>query len=165
MDGLLSEPGAERRLHGSPARYGVRVTDPIAAAVHTLVYTDDPAATRAFFRDVMGFGFVADGDDEPTEHSWLIFGTGPSELGVHPTSGSSDSHDSEAQDWSTRPHHQISFVVADIEQAARDITARGGEVRGEPVDMGFGIGVQVAVPGADDVLVYQARHSTAYDAG
>ncbi len=29
-------------------------------AVHTLIYSDDPAATRAFFRDVLTWPFVAD---------------------------------------------------------------------------------------------------------
>lgn len=126
-------------------------SDPLVAAVHTLVYSDDPPATRAFFRDVLGFPFVSDDAGEPTEQSWLIFGTGPSELGVHPTGDGG-------------PHHQISFVVADIAAAVETIRSRGGVVRGEPMDMGFGVGVEVAVPGADDVLVYEARHSTAYDA-
>lgn len=144
---------------------------PVVSAVHTLVYSDDPAATRAFFRDVLGCPFVSDGPGTPTEQSWLIFGTGPSELGVHPTSGGGAQGSDEGQEahegqeeWSTRPHHQISFIVADIAQAAADIAARGGTVRGEPVDMGFGVGVQVAVPGADDVLVYEPRHTTAYHA-
>ena len=35
---------------------------------HTIVYSDDAAATRAFFHDVLGWGFVDAGDD------WLIFG-------------------------------------------------------------------------------------------
>lgn len=29
-------------------------------AVHTLVYSDDPAATRAFFKDVLRWAFVAE---------------------------------------------------------------------------------------------------------
>ena len=50
-------------------------------ALHTLIYSDDAAATRAFLRDVVGLAHVDDGE------GWLIFRTGPSELGVHPTSG------------------------------------------------------------------------------
>ena len=49
--------------------------------VHALVYADDPDAARAFFRDVLGWPYV------DAHGGWLIFGTGPSELGVHPTSG------------------------------------------------------------------------------
>jgi hypothetical protein len=29
--------------------------------------------------------------------------------------------------------------------------------------MGFGIGVNLKVPGADDMLLYQPRHAVAYD--
>ena len=50
-------------------------------AVHLLIYSDDAAATRAFFRDVVGLPWVED-ESAP---GWLIFKTGPSELGMHPT--------------------------------------------------------------------------------
>ena len=50
-------------------------------AVHLLIYSDDPVATRAFFRDVLKWRFV----EEEHAPGWLIFKSGPSELGVHPT--------------------------------------------------------------------------------
>ncbi len=53
-------------------------------AVHTLIYSDDPEATRAFLRDVLGWSSVQAPDSSPP---WPIFKTGPSEMGVHPTSG------------------------------------------------------------------------------
>jgi len=53
-------------------------------AVHTLIYSDDPEATRAFLRDVLGWPSVAATGGTP---AWPIFKTGPSEMGVHPTSG------------------------------------------------------------------------------
>ena len=53
-------------------------------ACHTLVYSDDADATREFFRDVLGFPGI---DAGTGDINWLIFQTGPSELGVHPTSG------------------------------------------------------------------------------
>jgi len=53
-------------------------------AVHTLIYSDDPEATRAFLRDVLGWPFV---EHPESERGWLIFKTGPSEMGVPPTSG------------------------------------------------------------------------------
>lgn len=64
-------------------------------AVHTLIYSDDPTATRAFLKDVLRWPFVAQPgsrDDHPSASDsgsqdpadWLIFRTGPSELGVHP---------------------------------------------------------------------------------
>ena len=49
-------------------------------ALHTLVYADEPDTARAFFRDVLQLPGVDTGG------GWLIFRTGPSELGVHPAS-------------------------------------------------------------------------------
>ncbi len=49
-------------------------------ALHGLLYGDDPEAARAFFRDVLQLP----GAD--TGGGWLIFATGPSEVGMHPAS-------------------------------------------------------------------------------
>ena len=58
-------------------------------AMHALVYSDDAAATRAFFRDVLRWPFVS--DDEGSEASdWLIFRSGRSEVGVHRRHGRID---------------------------------------------------------------------------
>ena len=117
-------------------------------ACHTLVYSDDADATRAWFRDVLGFPFVDSGD------SWLIFATGPSELGVHPTSG---------QGYSAPRHHTISFVVDDLDATMAELRGRGAEFTSGPDDHGYGLVAMVQVPGADDVQLYQPRHPTAYD--
>jgi len=54
--------------------------------MHALVYSDDVDATRDFLRDVLGFLFMDDsGTDDESSTGWHILGTGPSELGVHPT--------------------------------------------------------------------------------
>jgi len=45
---------------------------------HWLIYSKDPDADRAFFRDVLGFPAVDAGG------GWLIFALPPSELAVHP---------------------------------------------------------------------------------
>ncbi|CAN5490640.1 hypothetical protein BH23ACT3_BH23ACT3_07660 [soil metagenome] len=47
--------------------------------VHALLYTSEPGAVRAIFRDVLGWDHVDDGD------GWLIFALPPAELGVHPS--------------------------------------------------------------------------------
>jgi catechol 2,3-dioxygenase-like lactoylglutathione lyase family enzyme len=121
-------------------------------ACHTLVYSDDADATRAFFRDVLGFPNV---DAGTGDHNWLIFGTGPSELGVHPTGP--------LRDGSTTPrHHAISFVVDDLDATMAELRGRGAEFSSGPEDHGYGIVAMVTVPGADDVQLYQPRHQTAY---
>ena len=48
-------------------------------SIHALIYSDDPPATRAFLRDVLGWPHVEHTQSAP---GWLIFGTGPSELGA-----------------------------------------------------------------------------------
>lgn len=125
-------------------------------AVHTLVYSDDPAATRAFFKDVLRWPFVDDdteGGDDPS--SWLIFRSGPSEVGVHPTSGHGG--------WSAPRHHAMSLMCDDLEATVAELRGRGAVISGEPVDRGFGICAEVEVPGADPVMLYQPKHRLAYD--
>lgn len=134
-------------------------------AVHTLIYSDDPAATRAFFRDVLELPWVSDADssdegaDPTTEQSWLIFRTGPSELGVHPTDTPTTGDRVRAP-----RHHQMSLMVDDIEATAATLRERGGVIESGPQDFGWGIGLEVAVPGTDSILIYQPRHATAYRA-
>ena len=48
-------------------------------SIHNLIYSDDAQATRAFLRDVLGWEYVA----EEFGNDWLIFKSGPSEMGVH----------------------------------------------------------------------------------
>ncbi len=121
-------------------------------ATHALVYSDDADATRAFFRDVLGFPSV---DAGTGDENWLIFQTGPSELGVHPTGP--------LHDGSTTPrHHSISFIVDDLESTMAALRDKGAEFTSGPDDHGYGIVAMVAVPGAEDVQLYQPRHRTAY---
>jgi predicted enzyme related to lactoylglutathione lyase len=113
-------------------------------AVHTLVYADDAGAARAFFRDVLGWPHV-DAHD-----GWLIFGTGPSELGVHPAGD-------------TGQHHEITLMCDDIEETVTELTAKGVTFTREIRDEGFGRTALFLVPGAGDMLLYQPRHPIAHD--
>ena len=121
-------------------------------ACHTLIYSDDADATRAFLRDVLGFPNV---DAGTGDHNWLIFQTGPSELGVHPTGPLQDGS-------TTSPHHAISFIVDDLDSTMNELRAKGAEFSSGPDDHGYGIVAMLVVPGADDVQLYQPRHQTAY---
>ena len=112
-------------------------------AVHTLVYAEDADAARAFFRDVLGWPHV-DAHD-----GWLIFKTGPSELGVHPADGT--------------PSHEISLMCDDIEATMAELAGKGAEFAGEVQNRGFGRTVQLKVPGAGEIMLYQPRHPVAHD--
>jgi predicted enzyme related to lactoylglutathione lyase len=124
-------------------------------AVHTLIYSDDAPATRAFLRDVLDWPYV---EHEASGPGWLIFKTGPSELGVHPTSSVH-----EGREYSSPRQHVISLMCDDVEATVREIEARGAEFTGPPEDYGFGIGTNLKVPGADEIMLYQPRHPKAYD--
>jgi catechol 2,3-dioxygenase-like lactoylglutathione lyase family enzyme len=113
-------------------------------AVHTLAYAEDPEATRAFLRDVLGWAFV-DAHD-----GWLIFKTGPSELGVHPAGESP-------------VHHEISLMCDDLERTVAELRERGVQFEGGAQDRGFGRSIAMRVPGAGTMLLYEPRHPTAYD--
>jgi catechol 2,3-dioxygenase-like lactoylglutathione lyase family enzyme len=124
-------------------------------SIHTLIYSDDAAATRAFLRDVLQWPFIEHAESEP---GWLIFKTGPSEMGVHPTRG-----EWEGQVYESPRKHSISLMCDDIVATIAELRGRGAEFRGEPVDHGFGIGVEMALPGADDIFLYEPRHARAYE--
>ena len=108
---------------------------------HVVLYTPEPEALRALLRDELGWKHVDAGE------GWLIFGLPPAELGVHPSDGET--------------HHQLLLICDDIASTVAELGAKGVEVRGEPEDRGFGIGVTVVLPGGVEILLYEPRHETA----
>ena len=123
-------------------------------AVHLLVYSDDAEATRAFFRDVLGWPFV----EEPDVPGWLIFKTGLSETGVHPTHSTY-----EGTSYDYPQHHSISLMCDDLARTMTELEARGVEFTRAVQDEGYGLTVMMRVPGADDLMLYEPRHPTAFD--
>jgi catechol 2,3-dioxygenase-like lactoylglutathione lyase family enzyme len=113
-------------------------------AVHTLVHAQDPDAARAFFRDVLGWPNV------DAHEGWLIFGTGPSELGVHPAGAGEQ-------------HHEISLLCDDIEATVAGLLAKGAAFEGDIEDRRFGRTIVLLVPGAGSMVLYEPRHPTAFD--
>ena len=116
-------------------------------ALHTLVYADDPDAARAFFRDVLELP----GTD--TGGGWLIFRSGPSELGVHPSSW-----EYEGQGGSTNQQFDVSLMCDDLQATMADLTAKGAEFAGDVRDEGWGTTVRLKVPGAGEMTLYQPSY-------
>jgi predicted enzyme related to lactoylglutathione lyase len=115
-------------------------------AVHTLIYADDAERARTFFRDVLGWPHVDAGG------GWLIFNTGASELGVHPTEG-----------MNIGEHHQVALMCDDIEATVDELRAKGVEFTRGVRDDGFGLTAMFVVPGGGEMELYEPRHPTAYD--
>src|SRR5262245_16530863 len=135
-------------------RPGSHTLSRMLTALHTLIYSDDPEATRAFFRDVLGWPHV---EHPESASGWLIFKSGPSELGVHPTSGTHGGHD-----YSYPLQHKVSLMCDDIEATIAELEARGAQFSGPPRDLGFGIAATLEIPGAGEMLVYEPRHPEAH---
>ena len=108
---------------------------------HVLLYTPEADALRATLRDLIGWRHVDAGD------GWLIFALPPAEVAVHPSEGST--------------HHELSLMCDDVGATKAELEAKGIRFRGEPEDLGFGIGVTMALPGDVEVLLYEPRHPTA----
>jgi predicted enzyme related to lactoylglutathione lyase len=126
----------------------------VITAIHLLIYSDDAVATRAFLRDVLGWQYV----EEPDTPGWLIFKCGPSEVGVHPT------HQVyEGKTYDNPRHHSISLICDDMETTMEELQGRGAEFAGPVAEEEWGRTVMLKVPGADDIMLYEPSHPTAYD--
>lgn len=113
---------------------------------HAVLYTDQPEALRDVFRDVFGFKHVDAGD------GWLIFALPPAELGIHPAEGPT---------FESGARHQLTLMCDDIAATVDELRGKGVDVRGEPLDEGWGITTNLLLPGGVNVMLYQPRHPTA----
>lgn len=116
-------------------------------ALHSLIYAEDPEAARAFFRDVLQFP-AAD-----TGGGWIIFATGPSELAVHPSSW-----EHEGRSGSTDQRFDVSLMCDDLHATMDELRGRGAEFEGDVVEQSWGLAVQLKVPGAGSITLYQPRY-------
>ena len=109
---------------------------------HSIIYSKNPEADRAFLRDVLKFPSVDVG------HGWLIFGLPPSEVAIHP---------GERNDV-----HEFYLMCADVEALIAELSGQG--VACSPVqNLGWGLLTQVTLPwgGANwgfTSLVMRVRH-------
>jgi catechol 2,3-dioxygenase-like lactoylglutathione lyase family enzyme len=120
----------------------------VIAGVHALVFAEDATATRAFFRDVLEFPAVDNGD------GWLIFALPPAELGVHPAPGSSGA----------AGRHELFLMCHDIERTVDALKAKGAEFDAPISDEGFGLLATLKIPGgAGTIGLYQPKHASPLD--
>jgi predicted enzyme related to lactoylglutathione lyase len=112
--------------------------------VHSIIFSRDAEAARAFFRDVLEMPCVDAG------HGWLIFALPPAELGIHPA----DTPQSEDT-------HRLYLMCEDIEASVASLKARGVEFTGGITDAGWGLLTAMKIPGGGELSIYQPRHPSA----
>ncbi len=111
--------------------------------VHTMFYSSQPDALRAFLRDKLGFPCTDVGE------GWLIFDLPEADMGCHPA---------DPEHGAPSGTHHISFYCADIEKTVAELKNRGVEFTGPVVDHGYGLVTHFQMPGAFDVQLYQPRY-------
>src|SRR5262245_58347167 len=92
--------------------------------VHTMFYTSEPQALRAFLRDQLGFPAVDVGE------GWLIFDLPEADMGCHPA---------DPKEGARSGLHDISFYCDDIKKTVAELKARGVEFTGEIANHGYGL--------------------------
>ncbi len=104
---------------------------------HVIVYSKDPIADRAFFRDILGFPFVDAG------HDWLIFALPPAEVAVHPAEESVG--------------HELYFMSDDL-NADIAALARKNVQCSKVEEARWGSVTTIQRPGGGDLRLYQPKH-------
>jgi predicted enzyme related to lactoylglutathione lyase len=117
---------------------------------HFLLYSKDPDADRAFFRDVLNFRSIDLGEN------WLIFALPPAEMAVHPGGGEFVQRHAE---------HPLLGVVLylmcdDLPAMIRSLEARqvacSAVMKAE-----WGIATTIRLPSGGEIGLYQPTHPTA----
>jgi len=105
---------------------------------HSIIYSTDADADRAFLHDVLGLRGVDVGG------GWLIFGLPPAEVAVHP----SDSNG----------RHELYLLCDDVAAFVAAMQAKG--VACAPLsDQRWGLLTEITLPGGGKVGVYEPRHA------
>ncbi|HXU45586.1 MAG TPA: VOC family protein [Thermoanaerobaculia bacterium] len=127
---------------------------------HLLLYSRDPEADRAFFRDVLELRSVDAG------HGWLIFGLPPAEAALHPIEdGSDDSAGSNASAGQVHAGHRllgaVLYLMCDDLQAEVAALAAKGVQCTEIEQAPWGIRTTIRLPSGGELGLYEPRHPTA----
>jgi hypothetical protein len=110
----------------------------VLIGAHSIIYSRNPDADRAFFRDVLKLPNVDVGG------GWLIFGLPPAEVAVHP----SDKDDV----------HEFYLMCDDVKALIRELKQRNFACAAVQ-DEGWGLLTKVTLPGGGKLGLYQPRHA------
>src|SRR5262245_10457358 len=112
--------------------------------VHTMFYSSEPEALRAFLRDKLGFPYTDVG------RGWLIFDLPEADMGCHPA---------DKGEGAPSGTHDLSFYCDDIEKTVAELRSRGVEFLDEITDRGYGLVTHFRMPGNVEVQLYQPRYT------
>jgi catechol 2,3-dioxygenase-like lactoylglutathione lyase family enzyme len=119
---------------------------------HVIIYTNDPEADRAFFRDVLQFPFVDAG------RGWLIFAMPRTEAAFHEAGvGAIESHTSENPPSKNQDRHELSLMCDDIAATLKDLEAKNVKVS-EVSEQRWGKLASFALPGGGRIGIYEPKH-------
>ncbi len=115
--------------------------------VHTMFYSSEPEALRAFLRDKLELPYT-----DASGEGWLIFDLPEADMGCHPA-------DESGEHGAPAGTHDVSFYCDDVERTKAELEARGVEFIGGIEDAGFGLVTHFKMPGEVRVQLYQPRYT------
>ena len=117
---------------------------------HILLYSSDPEADRAFFREVLGFRSVDAG------HGWLIFELPRAEAALHPTDTDPAPDDAEH----AMLHAHFYLMCDDLQSFIKSLAAKN--VTCTAIEKApWGIKTTIRLPSGGQIGLYQPTHPTA----
>jgi hypothetical protein len=117
---------------------------PMIRGVHTMFYSSEPEALRAFLRDKLRFPCSDVGG------GWLIFDMAEAEMGCHPA---------DPAKGAPAGTHNISFYCDDVRKTVAELKGRGVEFTDEVTDLGYGLVTHFTMPGGCQVQLYEPRYT------
>jgi predicted enzyme related to lactoylglutathione lyase len=107
---------------------------------HAIIFTENAAAVREFFKDVLEFSSVDAGD------GWLIFALPVAELAVHPADNAG--------------HHELYLMCDDIHATAAELESKGVEFSRPISGERWGLITAIKLPDGGELGLYQPKHPT-----
>lgn len=117
---------------------------------HFLLYSKDPDADRAFFRDVLDWQRVDLG------HNWLIFRVPPAEMAVHPASG-----EFVQQHGDEKMLGVVLYLMCDDLAATMKTLESRGIYCSTVTKADWGSSTTLRLPSGGNIGLYQPTHATA----
>jgi catechol 2,3-dioxygenase-like lactoylglutathione lyase family enzyme len=112
----------------------------VITGAHTVIYSSDADADRAFFKDVLGLPSADAGG------GWLIFGLPAAEAAFHPAEEGG--------------RQALYLTCDDVHATVAELSARGVEFSREVSDEGWGLVTAIRLPGGSELSLYEPRHPT-----